>query len=233
MNRYLAAWGALLAVSGVTMYVLSQALAVETFFMAAYYIPPTQMVAVGLVVVGILLVVTSAFLEWPRYAAMTNEEAARYFVRAALFNTLAAAVFAFAMLIPPLEIPILFTEWPGIYIAISYGSFVGFGVMGMFAWGLMYQMLPSFFSRSLLDRRSVILQLVLSEVGIFVVSSILFSAGFIGATLVHDQTVGAVFIGASMEFADIPAATFIFVIIISVFLGAINIMGAKKTAAQP
>ncbi len=230
MNRYLAAWGAIVAASGITMYALLQALQGETFFMAADYIPPAQVVAAGVVTVGALMLVASAFLEWPRYFALSTDAAARYFARLALFNALAAAVFASAMLIPSLELPILLTEWPGIYIAVSYGSFVGFGVMGMLAWGLMYQMLPSFFSRSSLDRRSVIVQLVLSEVGVLVISTILFLAGFRGASLVHEGLVGPVFVGASMEFADIPVATSIFVVIVSVFLGVVNILGAEKSS---
>jgi hypothetical protein len=233
MNRYLAAWGALIAAGGVAMYSLLQALGAETFFMAAFYIPPAQEVAAGVVLAGIVMLIASAIVEWPRYSAVSNEVAARYFARLALANSLAAAVFASAMLIPPLELPILFTEWPGIYIAIAFGSFVGFGVLGMLAWALMYQMLPNFFSRSSLDRRSVILQLLLSEVGIFGVSTILFLAGFTGASLVHDSLAGSVVIGASMEFADIPAAASIFVVIVSVFLGAISILGAKKHVEQP
>ena len=58
-------------------------------------------------------------------------------------------------------------------------------------------------------------------------------AGFRGALLVDEGLVGSVFVGASMEFADIPVAASIFVIIVSVFLGAINVLGAKKPIAQP
>jgi hypothetical protein len=228
MNRYLAAWGVLVAAGGVVMYLLLQALRGETFFMAAYYIPPAQEVAAGVVAAGAIMLVVSAFSERPRYSVLGNETAARYFARVALVNALAAAVFASAMLVPPLELPILVTEWPGIYIVVAYGSFVGVGVMGMLGWAVVYQMLPNFFLRSLLDRRSVILQLVLCEVGIFVVSTILFLAGFRGASLVHDGLVGSVFVGASMEFADIPVAVSIFVIIVSVFLGAVNILRAKS-----
>jgi hypothetical protein len=232
MNRYLAVWGCLLAISSVTMYFLLNALGGETFFMAPYYIPPAQEASIGVVVVGILLAVVSTIFDWPKYSSVSNEVAARYFGRAALVNALVAAIFTIAMVIPSLELPILFTEWPGIYIAISYGSFVGFGVLGLFAWGLMYQNMPNFFSRSLLDRRSVILQLLLSEVGIYSLSTFLFLGGYIGASLVHDGQVGPVFVGASMEFTDIPAAASIFLVVVSVFLGAIGIMRAKNSNAQ-
>lgn len=228
MNRYLAGWGLLVAVGGVAMYVLLQLLEEEAFFMSVFYIPPAQEVAAGVTAFGILMVAASTFSKWPRYASLDHEAAGRYFVRLALVNALAAAVFVSAMLVPPLELPILITEWPGIYIVIAYGSFVGFGVIGMLGWGLVYQMLPGFFSRYSLDRRSVVLQLVLSEVGVLVVSVVLFLAGFSGASLVHDGTVGQVFIGASMEFADIPVATAIFAVMVSVFLGVSNIVLARK-----
>lgn len=233
MNRYLAVWACLLVTSGVTMYILLQALGAETFFMAPIYIPPAQDVSLGVVIAGIVLLVVSALSEWPGYSGVSNEVAAKYFARAALVNALAAAVFASAMLIPSLELPILFTEWPGIYIAIAYASFVGFGVMGLFAWGLMYQNLPHFFSTSVLDRRSVIVQLLLSEAGIYGLSTILFLGGYRGASLVHDGQFGPVIIGASMEFTDIPAAVSIFAVIVSVFLGAVIILRARNPATRP
>jgi hypothetical protein len=102
----------------------------------------------------------------------------------------------------------------------------------MLAWSMMYRLAPSFFSRERFDRRSVLLQLVLSEVAIYTVSIVLFFAGYIGASLVHDGQVSGVFVGASMEFSDIPAAISIFVIIVSVFLGAINILTGKPNAEE-
>lgn len=232
MNRYAAVWGVLVAASGVVMHFLLQALGEETFFMAPVYLPPAQDVATALTVAGVALVAVGAFFDWPRYVAWPHDRAAKYFVRLSLVNALAAAVMASAMLVPPLELPILFTEWPGIYIAIAYGSFVGFGVLGMFAWGELYRSLPEYFGGSLVDRRTLILQLILSEVGVVVVSTALFAGGYVGASLAHGGTAGVVHIGASMEFSDIPAALAIFVAMVSVVLGAINVLGAKKVPPQ-
>lgn len=227
MNRYLTVWGCLVAAGGLTMFLLAGALGQETFFMAAYYVPPAQAVAMGVAAVGVLLFAASFLIEWPRYATVDSTVAARYFARLALANALAAAIFAFAMFVPSLELPILFTKWPGIYIAIGYSSFVGFGVFGMLAWAFVYQMLPTFFYKGLLDRRSVLLQLALSELGVYGVSAVLFAAGFIGATLVEGGLVGSTFVGASMEFSDIPAAVSIFLVIVSVFLGVATIRTGK------
>lgn len=229
MNRYLATWGTLVAIAGLTMYLLLLSLGRQTFFMAAFYIPPTQIIAATVAVAGVVMLVSSIVVSWPTFRALSSNLAARYFARLALINALAAAIFASAMLVPPLELPILLTEWPGIYISIAYASFVGFGVLGMLAWAMMYRALPDFFSKSYLDRRSIILQLLLSEAGLLVISTFLFLAGLTGARLIDEGQVGSVFVGASMEFADIPVATSIFVVIVSVFLGAINILTAKSS----
>lgn len=227
MNKYLAFWGCLLAVSGVVTHFLLIALNAEAFFMAMYYIPPAQIVADGVLAVGALLVGASFFVDWPRYFAMSNETVGRYFARVTLINALAAVVFTAPMLIPPLEMPILLTEWPGIYIVVAYTSFLIFGVVGMLCWSVMYRSSPAYFSRDSFDGRSVILQLVLSEVGVYVESTVLFFAGFTGATLVHSSSVGSVFVGASMEFADIPTAISIFGIMVSVVLGVLTIATGK------
>jgi hypothetical protein len=230
MNAYTAIWGGLLAASGVIMHFLLLGLGGESFFMSGVYLPPAQIVSYGVTAAGVILFLASFVIKWPRYVEINNEVASRYFGRIALVNALAAAIFAAPMLVPSLELPILLTEWPGIYIVIAYGFFVIFGVIGMLAWSMMYRFTPAFFSREFLDRRSVLLQLILSEVGIYTVSTFLFLAGYIGASLVHDGKVGSVFVGASMEFSDIPAAVSIFIIIVSVFLGAVNIlMGKGKT----
>jgi len=230
MNRYLALWGGFVAAGGLAMYLLLGALGRQTFFMAAAYIPPATEVALAVAVAGFAMLLASSFSQWPRYTALGNSSAAKYFAQLALFNALAAAVFASAMLVPPLELPILLTEWPGIYIVIAYASFVGFGVLGMLAWAFLYRALPDFFGKSFLDRRSIVLQLLLSEVGVLVISTFLFLAGLTGARLVDQGQVGPVFIGASMEFADIPVATSIFIVMVSVFLGAIATLTAKEAA---
>jgi hypothetical protein len=237
MNTYLAIWGALLALSGVAMHFLLTGLESVTFFMAPVYLPPAQIASYGIIVAGLVLLVASFVVKWPRYAAVSNDAASRYFGRIALVNGLAAAVFVAPMLVPPLQLPILLTERPGIYIVVAYAFFVIFGVMGMLAWSVMYHFTPAFFSRrELLDRRSILLQLVLSEVAIYAVSTVLFLAGYIGAREVHDVTFGNPvlnpLVGSSMEFSDIPAAVSIFLIIVSVFLGAITIVTGKARPSE-
>jgi hypothetical protein len=232
VNRYTAIWGGLLAASGVVMHFLLIALGQEAFFMSFFYLPSALVVSYGVIAAGVVLVLASLVMEWPRQVGVSGEVASAYFGRIALVNALAAAIFAAPMLVPPLELPILLTEWPGIYIVVAYAFFVIVGVLGMLAWSMMYRFAPSFFSREYFDRRSVLLQLILSEVGIYTVSTVLFLAGYIGASLVHDGQVGSVFVGASMEFSDIPAAVSIFVIIVSVFLGAINILTGKREKAE-
>src|SRR6267143_552730 len=232
MNTFTATWGVLLAASGVVMHYLLLSLGQESFFLAGIYLPPAQIASYGVIAAGIVLLVASFLTKWPRHVEISNEVASRYFGRFALVNALAAAVFAAPMLVPSLELPILLTEWPGIYIVIAYSFFVMFGVIGMLAWSMMYRFAPAFFSREFLDRRSVLLQLILSEVGIYTVSTVLFAAGYVGASLVHDGKVGSVFVGASMEFSDIPAAVSIFIVIVSVFLGAISILTGKAKTAR-
>jgi hypothetical protein len=237
MNAYLATWGALLALSGVVMHFLLTGLEYVTFFMAPVYLPPAQTVSYGVIVAGLALFVVSFIIRWPRYVAVGSAAASRYFGRIALVNGLAAAVFVTPMLVPPLELPILLTEWPGIYIVVAYAFFVIFGVLGMLAWGVMYRFAPDFFSgRGLVDRRSVLLQLVLSEAAIYTVSTVLFLAGYIGARQVHDITFGNPLmnplVGASMEFSDIPAAVSIFLIVVSVFLGAVTVLTAKASPSE-
>ncbi len=238
MNTYLAIWGALLTLSGVTMHFLLIGMEYVTFFMAPTYLPPAQIASYGVILAGLVLLLASFIIRWPRYATITNDAASRYFGRIALVNGLAAAVFVAPMLVPPLELPILLTEWPGIYIVVAYAFFVIFGVLGMLAWSVMYHFAPAFFSRrELLDRRSILVQLFLSEVAIYAVSTVLFLAGYIGAREVHDVTFGNPvldpLVGSSMEFSDIPAAVSIFLIVVSVFLGAITIMTGKARPLEP
>ncbi len=237
VNIYLAIWGVLLTLSGVAMHFLLTGLEYVTFFMAAVYLPPAQIVSYGIIVAGLVLSLASFALSWPRYTGISNDVASRYFGRIALVNALAAAVFVAPMLVPSLQLPILLTEWPGIYIVVAYAFFVIFGVMGMLAWSVMYHFTPAFFSRrELLDRRSVLLQLILSEVAIYAVSSVLFLAGYIGASEVHNVTFGNPvldpLVGSSMEFSDIPAAVSIFLIVVSVFLGAITILTGKARPSE-
>jgi len=227
-----------LTLSGVVMHFLLVGLEYVTFFEAAVYLPPAQIVAYDIILDGLILLLASFFIQWPRYSGISNEAASRYFGRIALVNGLGAAVFVVPMLVPPLQLPILLTEWPGIYIVVAYAFFVIFGVLGMLAWSVMYRFAPAFFPRrELFDRRSVLLQLILSEVAIYAVSTVLFLAGYIGASEVRNVTFGNPvlnpLVGSSMEFSDIPAAVSIFLIVVSVFLGALTILTAKARPSEP
>jgi hypothetical protein len=232
MNRFTAFWGGMVAASGVVMHVLLLALGQETFFMAASYLPPAQIVSYGVIAAGALLFLASFVMQWPRYSTVSNEVASSYFGRLALFNALAAAVFATPMLVPSLQLPILLTEWSGIYIVVAYAFFIIVGVLGMFCWSMMYRFTPSIFSRDSFDRRSVLLQIMLTEVGIYTVSTVLFLAGFIGARLIYEGQVGSVLVGASMEFSDIPAAVSIFIVMLSVFLGVTTVLTGKRKTVE-
>lgn len=222
MNRYALAWGAILALSGVVMHLLLNGLREQTFRLSLFN---WQTISFGVIAAGIILAIFGLVSDRPRYAGISSDTAAKYFAWAALVNAVVAAVITAGMLIPPLEFPILFTEWPGIYIFIGYASFILFGVIGMLAWGTLFYLAPKFFSRQLLDRRSFILHLFLSEVGVYVASSVLFYAGFLGATYAH-MGFGAVVVGISIEFADVPAAIGVFIVIVSVFL-------EHSTSCQP
>lgn len=222
--------------SGVVMHFILTGLQYVTFFMAAVYLPPAQIVSYGVIAAGLVLLIASFVIQWPRYVGISNDEASRYFGRIALVNALAAALFATPMLVPSLNLPILLTEWPGIYIVVAYTFFVIFAVLGMLAWSMMYHFTPAYFSRELLDRRSIFLQLILSEVAIYAMSTVLFLAGYIGAREVHDVTFGNPvmdpLVGASMEFSDVPAAVSIFLMVVSVFLGAITILTGKARSSE-
>ncbi|HUK74258.1 MAG TPA: hypothetical protein VLU99_00600, partial [Nitrososphaerales archaeon] len=198
----------------------------------AVYLPPAQVVSYCIVAAGVLLFASGLATERPRYFGVSAETASRYFGRLALVNGLAAAVFAAPMLVPSLEFPILLTEWPGIYIVIAYTSFLVVGVLGTLAWSVMYRLAPSFFFRDFFDRRSVLVQIVLFEAAIYTVSTVLFLAGYRGASLVDQGQVGSIFVGASMEFSDIPAAVSIFLLIVSVLLGALTILTGKPVQGE-
>jgi len=174
----------------------------------------------------IIFVGTATFLSSLAVAPFKNQIiesriASKYFGYSALINAVMAAAFTLPLFYPPLDFPILITEWPGMYMIIAYAFFIIFGVLGMFAWSLSYSSLAAVLSKGNFSRPIVIFQLAISNLGVYGMAISLFLGGYLGSYLAYNGA-GSIIVGASMEFSDIPAAFSIFLCIISVFVGVAN-----------
>ena len=143
-----------------------------------------------------------------------------------MINALAAALFTLPLFYPPLDFPILITEWPAIYMIIAYSFFIIFGVLGMMAWSYTYSTFAMILSKENFSRPLVIFQILLSNIGVYGMSISLFLGGYIGAYLAYIGS-GSIIVGANMEFSDIPSAFSIALCIMSVFLGVSNFLRSK------
>jgi len=222
--KILSIFGGILAALGVAMYELLVQLRSQTF---RADLPPWLDLSLTIVGVGVAVLLAGVALPNRRMGILDVKQASRYLGRTAILNTGAAAAFSLPVLVPTFEFPILITRWPGIYMVIGYTFFIIVGVLGTFAWAAFYRWIPDFFSGHNVYRILFFFQISTMEVGIYLMSVFMFLGGYVGSALV-DQGIGDAIVGTAMEFAVIPSALGIFLLVISGLAGVANVLLSRK-----
>ena len=216
--------GAILVILGATTYGLLIQLRSQTF---RADLPPWMTGAIALTGVGAALFVAGLVLPRREMGTLDVVRASRYFAYSTVLNAVAAACFSIPVLVPAFEFPILITRWPGIYMVIGYAFFVMIGVLGSLGWSVLYRWMPELLARDTLLKPLFLFQFSAQEVGVYLLSVFMFLGGYVGSTLVH-QGLGDTVVGTAMEFAVIPSALGIFLLIASTFAGVVTIFLSRK-----
>src|SRR5437870_1095589 len=224
VRRAVSILGAIIGFLGGAMYGLLIQLRSETF---RADLPPWMTGALALVGLGIVLFLAGLALPRRETGTLDVVRASNYFAYSTVFNTFAAACFSIPVLIPTFEFPILITRWPGIYMVIGYAFFVMIGVLGSLGWSVLYRWMPELLARDTLLKPLFLFQFSAQEVGVYLLSVFMFLGGYVGSTLVH-QGLGDTVVGTAMEFAVIPSALGIFLLIASTFAGVVTIFLSRK-----
>ncbi len=156
-------------------------------------------------------------------AGFASERAVKYFFFLALLNAFVAVVLTVPILLPRLEFPILLTEWPGIYIVIAFTSFIVAGVLGMIAWSSGYYLIWRVFGISRTGRDLIAAQIILTQAGIYALTIFMYWGGYVGAHASHEG-IAIIFVGQIMEFAVIPSALGIVLILLGTMTGLLNVL---------
>ena len=224
MNKPVTISGALVCGSGFVMWFLVSLLRSETY-RAAIVVYEYCAFVVG--ILGAAIFVVGLVAKGVELSSIDTEGVARFYFRLTLINTISAALFAAPIVDPRLEFPILITRWPGVYMVIAYTFFVIIGILGTLGWGVIFHMLPMMFDRSSVRRFWLIVQIGVTEVGVYMIAIFMFLGGYIGASLNYVGD-GDYIVGAAMEPAVIPAAIGIFLVVLGTIMGVANVLLARR-----
>lgn len=179
---------------------------------------PYENTALAAALVGVAIIFLGFAVRPSKQRQLETNKASKYFLYATFLNAVAAAFFVSPILDPSLKFPILITQWPGIYMVIGYSMFLVVGVIGMFCWTVLYSLAPRLLSKKYVDARMFFLHLVLTEVGIYVLSISMFIGGYAGASILYEGG-GPAIAGAQMEIGVVPSGAAIFTLMASVLIG--------------
>jgi|SRR5579862_1872996 len=153
-----------------------------------------------------------------------SETASRYFFYTTLLNLSVAVIVTGLVLIPPLALPIKLTVWPGTWMFIAYFSFIIAGVLGSMMWTMIYYLLPRLLQIAQVSKRITIVQLLLSQVGIYGTVILMgLVPGYTGGSLAI-QGFGLFLITRVIEWAVIPTGIFVGIALIGTVTGFANIV---------
>lgn len=225
MRRPLVYLGALTLGSGAALNLLLGQLRSD-FFRA--YLPPWVSVSYGTIAIGAVLVVMGVTLKPRGPDLLRATKAGSYMAKLAMANAVGAACLVAPVIVPSFRLPILITQWPGIYMVMAYFSFLVVGVLGMAGWSTMLIHLPDTFGKDGVGSIGFAAQVVLTEVGVYALAISMFLGGYVGSLLSYTGA-GPVAVGAQMEFSVIPSAVSIYLVVAGTIVGVVNVLMSGRS----
>ncbi len=227
MRRPFVYLGALALGSGAAMNLLLGQLRSD-FFRA--YLPPWVYVSYVTIVFGVTLIALGIRLKPRGPDVLRAAKAGSYMARLALANAVGAAFLVAPVIVPSFRLPILITQWPGIYMILAYFSFLVVGVLGMAGWSSMFVHLPESFGKDAVGGIGFAAQVLLTEIGVYALAISMFLGGYVGSWLSYTGA-GPVAVGAQMEFSVIPSAVSIYLVVAGTIVGAVNVLMSGRSVS--
>jgi len=228
MRRPFVYLGALALGSGAAMNFLLGQLRSD-FFRA--YLPPWVYASYATIVLGVILIVAGTALKPRGPDVLRASKAARYMAGLALANAVAAGCLVAPVIVPSFRLPILLTQWPGIYMILAYFSFLVVGVLGMAVWSTMLMQLPDTFGKEGVGGIGFAAQVLMTEVGVYALAISMFLGGYVGSWLAYTGA-GPVAVGAQMEFSVIPSAVSIYLVVAGTIVGVVNVLMSGRSISE-
>ena len=225
MRRPFVYLGALALGSGAAMNLLLGQLRSD-FFRA--YLPPWVYASYATIAIGVILVILGVRLRPGGPDVLRVAKAGSYMAKLALANAIGAACLVAPVIVPSYRLPILLTQWPGIYMVLAYFSFLFVGVLGMAGWSSIFVHLPETFSKDAVGGVGFAAQVLLTEIGVYALAISMFLGGYVGSWLSYTGA-GPVAVGAQMEFSVIPSAVSIFLVVAGTIVGVVNVLMSGRS----
>ncbi len=157
-------------------------------------------------------------------ASIGLDRLVRYFIYMTILNAFAAVAFTTPVIIPQLAFPLKLTVWPGTWMFISYFVFLIVGVLGTLGWAALLDLVRRSTGAASCDKFLAIASMVLIELAVYVQTSFMFAAGYVGGSYAFSTQFGASVITYIIGPLVIPIGVSIFVYLIGTLLGLMNIL---------
>jgi hypothetical protein len=157
-------------------------------------------------------------------ALISMNRLVRYFLYTTIFNVFAAVAFTTPVIIPELAFPLKLTVWPGTWMFIAYFVFLIVGVLGTLGWAVLLDLVRRVTGAESCDKFLAITSIVLIEVAVYVQTTFMFTAGYVGGTYEFAGGFGQAVITYIIGPLVIPIGVSIFIYIVGTLLGLMNVV---------
>lgn len=156
-------------------------------------------------------------------ASIRIDQLVRYFIYLTIINLFAAIAFTAPVIVPELAFPLKLAVWPGTWMLVSYFVFLIVGVLGTLGWALLLDLVGRVSKEESCDKFLALGSLILVELAVYVETSFMFTAGYLGGTFILSG-VGQSFVTYIIGPLVVPIGVSISLYLIGTLLGVTNIV---------
>jgi hypothetical protein len=157
-------------------------------------------------------------------ASISLDKLVRYFIYTTILNVFAAVAFTTPVIIPELAFPLKLTVWPGTWMFIAYFVFLIVAVLGTLGWAVLLDLIRRTTGADSCDKFLAITSLVLIELAVYVQTTFMFTAGYVGGSLQFAGGFGSAVITYIIGPLVIPIGVSIFIYLVGTLLGLMNVV---------
>lgn len=157
-------------------------------------------------------------------SSLSIDKLVRVFLLIALVNLAVAVGITLPVLVPEFTFPLVLTVWPGTWMFIAYFVFLIVAVLGSLGWAVLLDLVKKHFGPAGVNRYMAEAHIMLSMIGVYGMSSLMFAVGYTGGYAILLGFGRATITQGIIGWMVVPIGVFTYLFLLGTVIGIANVV---------